>query len=108
MAKQFKEGDICIVLGAKQFPENNGKAVTLLEYVPSGVRVSYEDIPFSPPPEDSWVVSGDNIHTVIMGIATTTSIAGFLQSKLIKIGDQDPDLTKTAEKERPVVDLVSA
>lgn len=108
MAKKFNEGDICIVMGANQFPENNGKSVVLLEYVPPGQRGEYKSFSFAPPPEDAWIVEGDNISTEIMGLVIPVKIAGFYQSKLVKIGDAEPDLTKTTEKETPVIDLVSA
>lgn len=108
MAKKFKEGDICIIMGVRKIPHNNGKTVTLLKYVPAGQRGQYQSFSFGAPPEDAWIVKGEDILTPVMGILTPVEIAGFYQSKLFKIGDAEPDLTKTTEKEKPVIDLVNA
>ncbi len=108
---KYKVGDICIVIGGKH-KENIGKRVTLVQWVNPGAFLLIESPlgglrHISGRLTGAWIVEGENLLSTNIHPFTgeenhiVSSVRGFREHLLMKIGDIEPDVTLVEEKEKP-------
>lgn len=107
MSNRLEVGGLAVIVGSVHCPENIGKVVELLAFVPAGTEASDPDgFEYIPIPADGWLVGGNSFTS---SFENDGKASGFRYSRvrscfLMPIG-RDPD-AETRQTEQPI-DAVS-
>jgi len=91
--QHLKHGDLCLIVRCTSVPENVGKSVTLMEFIPKGEGYIGNGVRFFNAPFDAWIVQGEGLKSRRGPNDTIvdSNIVGISQRSLMKINGKDED-----------------
>lgn len=104
MNSELRPGILALVIGYRVCPDNVGKCVELVKFVPQGVTETLNGYYFTPSAGDGWIVKGETVLSFNSALGYARDLGGYaviLAKHLMPIPPEEIQESTKEERKLP-------